>query len=66
MPVPSPETQQMGHELFSTFTKGNPGAWMAKTSPGIEIEELLDDEIPYLCSSRTQMRTNARRMCWKV
>eukprot|EP00961_Rhodomonas_salina_P294148 3934321-Rhodomonas_salina.1 len=49
--TPSSETQQMGHELFSTFAKGNPGAWMATTSPGVEIEELSDDEIPDLCSS---------------
>eukprot|EP00961_Rhodomonas_salina_P167022 2250737-Rhodomonas_salina.1 len=41
----------MGQELFGTFTKGNAGAWMAATGPGIEVEELSDDEIPDLCTS---------------
>eukprot|EP00961_Rhodomonas_salina_P098494 1325558-Rhodomonas_salina.1 len=38
--APSPETQSLGQELFSTFAKGNPPAWAARTDPGIKIEEL--------------------------
>eukprot|EP00961_Rhodomonas_salina_P056476 758729-Rhodomonas_salina.3 len=29
----------MGQELFGTFTKGNAGAWMAATGPGIEEDK---------------------------
>eukprot|EP00961_Rhodomonas_salina_P154917 2086733-Rhodomonas_salina.1 len=56
--APSPETQPLGQELFSTFAKGNPPAWAASTEPGIEIEELSGtdtyDGPPQLCTSSSE------------
>eukprot|EP00961_Rhodomonas_salina_P082480 1108537-Rhodomonas_salina.1 len=40
--APSKDTQQLGKELFESFSKNPAGIWVAKTAAGVEIEELPD------------------------
>eukprot|EP00961_Rhodomonas_salina_P299822 3939236-Rhodomonas_salina.1 len=49
----SKDTQQLGKELFESFSKNPAGIWFAKTAAGVKIEE-LHDLPPQLMSSDSE------------
>eukprot|EP00961_Rhodomonas_salina_P016128 217090-Rhodomonas_salina.1 len=44
------DTQQLGKELFESFSKNPAGIWIAKTTAGVEIKELSDSPPPLMSS----------------
>eukprot|EP00961_Rhodomonas_salina_P256471 3466027-Rhodomonas_salina.1 len=49
----SKDTQQLGKELFESFSKNPAGIWFAKTAAGVEMEE-MSDLPPLLMSSDSE------------
>eukprot|EP00961_Rhodomonas_salina_P176387 2377493-Rhodomonas_salina.2 len=58
--APLKDTQQLGKELFESFSKNPADIWIAKTATGVEIEELSNSPPP-LMSSDSESDWNTRQ-----